>query len=403
MSKPVIVSNGSHEVRIYSVMNRGRRVFQISYYEGGMRQRRTLSSLSDARVEANFTLNRLSLARHDLAELSMADMESYAIAKRHLEPTGVPIHLSAETFAKAQALLGNASLLDAARFYRKFHNRNVDRKSMRQLVDEFARARQNAGVTRDYVVNIRCQFEKLLTAFPGRPLVEYRTQELDEWLSSQSWSPSSKNNVRKIFIAFGNWAKRNSRLPQDRPTEFDGMNIFKEPATKVAIYTPQELRDLLLLVESKRPALLPWLACAAFTGARVAELDKLDWKNINFSRGFVEVASEKVRTKSRRLVPLHDSLKRWLEPYIRDSGPINLYAAPQTVLSKATASAGIALKANGLRHSYISYRLAVINDTARVALEAGNSPDVIFRHYRELVGPEDGESWFNTQRTESAP
>jgi hypothetical protein len=37
-------------------------------------------------------------------------------------------------------------------------------------------------------------------------------------------------------------------------------------------------------------------------------------------------------------------------------------------------------EANGLRHSFISYRLAILHDTARVALEAGNSPEVIFGH-----------------------
>jgi hypothetical protein len=50
---------------------------------------------------------------------------------------------------------------------------------------------------------------------------------------------------------------------------------------------------------------------------------------------------------------------------------------------------------NGLRHSYISYRLTVIHDTGRVALEAGNSPEIIFGHYRELVTPEAATDWFS--------
>jgi hypothetical protein len=53
--------------------------------------------------------------------------------------------------------------------------------------------------------------------------------------------------------------------------------------------------------------------------------------------------------------------------------------------------------ADGLRHSYISYRLAVLHDTARVALEAGNSSEVIFMHYRELVTPEEAYAWFNVK------
>lgn len=45
-------------------------------------------------------------------------------------------------------------------------------------------------------------------------------------------------------------------------------------------------------------------------------------------------------------------------------------------------------------HSFTSYRLAAVPNTAQVALEAGNSPQMIFRHYRELVRAMDAERWF---------
>jgi hypothetical protein len=53
-----------------------------------------------------------------------------------------------------------------------------------------------------------------------------------------------------------------------------------------------------------------------------------------------------------------------------------------------------AWKQNPLPHSFISYRLATIQNRAQVALEAGNSPQMIFRHYRELVRPVEAEKWF---------
>jgi hypothetical protein len=51
-------------------------------------------------------------------------------------------------------------------------------------------------------------------------------------------------------------------------------------------------------------------------------------------------------------------------------------------------------KQNALRHSFITYRVADTQDINRVALEAGNSPQMIFRHYRELATPEQARSWF---------
>jgi hypothetical protein len=37
---------------------------------------------------------------------------------------------------------------------------------------------------------------------------------------------------------------------------------------------------------------------------------------------------------------------------------------------------------NALRHSFCSYRLADVKSAAQVALEAANSPQMIFQHYR---------------------
>ena len=49
---------------------------------------------------------------------------------------------------------------------------------------------------------------------------------------------------------------------------------------------------------------------------------------------------------------------------------------------------------NGLRHSYGSYRLAQIKNAAQVSLEMGNSPRMVFQHYREVVTEKQAGQWF---------
>ena len=398
MNQPIVLTNGQHEIKIYTVQNHGRPVFQLSYYEGGHRERKTFGKLSVARREAKLVLGRLAVNGHDAAELSTADMESYVVAKKHVAQTGLPLHVCAETFAQAYAkLIGrSASLLDAVAFYLEFHREGAADRTFLEMVADFAAGRCAMGVASDYVQNIKRQLGRLAAAYPGRALSLYRTPDLDKWLGSQSWHPVTKNDVRKICLTFGNWAKANGYLPANRPTAFDGMVTYKEPPTKVAIYTSADLRVILDTVRASLSDLLPWVACAAFIGARVSELALLRWENINFERGFIEVASNKVRTKARRLVPLHEALRAWLLPFRQEKGPITDYADPRAAFGRVMAEAGVELKDNGFRHSYITYRVAQINDTARVALEAGNSPDVIFAHYRELVGPDEAAAWFAT-------
>ncbi len=49
---------------------------------------------------------------------------------------------------------------------------------------------------------------------------------------------------------------------------------------------------------------------------------------------------------------------------------------------------------NVLRHSFISYRVALIQNANQVALEAGNSTSIIFKHYRELATEDLADQWF---------
>ena len=47
-----------------------------------------------------------------------------------------------------------------------------------------------------------------------------------------------------------------------------------------------------------------------------------------------------------------------------------------------------------LRHSFITYRIATVKSADQVALEAGNSPSIIFKHYRELTTEDQADEWF---------
>jgi len=150
-----------------------------------------------------------------------------------------------------------------------------------------------------------------------------------------------------------------------------------------------------LLLNKARASLLPYLAIGAFAGLRNAEIRRLDWSNVRFDRGFIECEASMTKTRRRRLVPMQDNLRAWLEPLRVPSGPVILRRSVPGTLGALGRQAGLRWKRNALRHSYISNRLALMPDTARVALECGNSSDMIFQHYRELVTPDEAKAWFN--------
>ena len=68
--------------------------------------------------------------------------------------------------------------------------------------------------------------------------------------------------------------------------------------------------------------------------------------------------------------------------------------AHHRAVSALAASLKIEWPRNVLRHSFISYRIADVKSADQVALEAGNSPSIIFKRYRELTSEEQAEKWF---------
>ena len=141
------------------------------------------------------------------------------------------------------------------------------------------------------------------------------------------------------------------------------------------------------------------LAIGAICRLRTWELGRLDWQAVDLASGFIRIEAKIAKTATRRLIPIPDNLREWLQPIAQKEGPIN----PSTddrglnhrLVRGPARSAQVAWVKNGLRHSFCSYRLAQTSDAAKVALEAGNSPTMIFRHYRELVTPDQAQEWFS--------
>ena len=139
---------------------------------------------------------------------------------------------------------------------------------------------------------------------------------------------------------------------------------------------------------------MPYVAISLFAGLRAAELQKLDWAEVDFESGHIEITAAKSKTAKRRLVPISPNLAEWIRPLAAIAGPV-APAGLRKRFDAVKARAGFAeWPQNAMRHSFGSYRLAQCHDAARVSLEMGNSPQMVFAHYRELVKPKDAERFW---------
>ena len=382
------ISNGRQTVKLYHSVNRGKAMYQLAFYTAGRRVQKNFKNKAKAKRAADQILRGLTLDTQEVDNVVTPDLESLIAARKVLAP-GYALHVAVEEHAQAVVRLGKISLREAVEFFFRHNRADVPRLTLPEIAERFAASRQQSGLSAHYVSQCRKTVGDLAKAFLRKSLPDLKTTELDAWLGGLTFAAKTKNGIRIILVACGNWAERRGYLVKDG-SPFPAMMRYKETKSAVSIFTPEHIASLLKKADA---TLKPFLALGAFAGLRTAELQRLDWSEVDLDRDFITVDANKAKTRQRRLVPVSDNLKLWLTPYKQASGPVCLYQRPQ--MAAARLCEGFAWKDNGLRHSFISYRLAILHDTARVALEAGNSPEVIFGHYRELVTPDAAKEWFD--------
>jgi integrase len=333
--------------------------------------RRTYADRNEAESAAE--LLRIQKINYGLAAMSISErLRSEAIeAQRLLEPHSI-------------------SLLEAVRsFVSNLEAVKKSREVTAAVADYIAGAETDGRSTR-YIGDLRHRLGRFSKDFAKRPLASVTTTDLENWLRSLGLGAVSRNSYRRrlsslfTYSVDRGWCSGN---PASKVT------IARERETPIGILSPEEFSNLL---ENASEQTLPYWLLGGFAGVRSAEINRLVWKDIHFESGLIEVSGDKSKTAAKRFIPIQPVLQAWLVPYKNHRGsicPVNL----RKLLEADRRRAGIAAwPSNALRHSFASYHLAHFQDAAKLALQLGHTNShLVFRHYRELVKPQEAKRWWN--------
>lgn len=375
----------------------------LSYTEAGKRKRRFITKLDKAREAAKEIARQLSEGTGHVHSLSPQEVADYASARQQLRkyPDLTLAGVVAE-YVRSLEILGSRAIVTACEEYKKSQDRitGFTPAMLPDVYAEFLAQLETADASQRYVQDCRSRMGRAAAAFRCH-IHAITTPDLSAWLAGLKVAPRTKKNMRTALVTLFAYAKQQGHLPRDRQTEAEllparqRMNSTKKNAA-IGIYTPADLAKIL----NAAPAdLLPVFAIAAFAGVRTAEIHRLRWSDIKADH--IVVGEDQAKTASRRIIPILPPLAAWLKksPKVEKSERIakkySHGSAFTRAMSAATKAAGVEPVHNGFRHSFCTYRLADTQNAAQVALEAGNSPTMLFRHYRELATPSAAKKWFS--------
>jgi len=340
----------------------------------GKRQRRFFKTKADAVAYAD----QVAIARKNqgLAAFSLTEEQRIEASNAFtlLKPAGVSLKTAVEYFlAHARPVGGNRCLAEVA--------------------TELVEIKERNGFKPRYVKALRVAFNVVGKKFGRRRIATITQLEIEKWLAAQSYTLTTKRNyLRDLGILFSHAVKK-GYCPKNIVADIERPRIINPPPGILDAGSVAKLLE----AAHQRPdlGLLPSLVVGFFAGLRSSELELLNWREIDFSAGVIEVTAAKSKTSRRRLVKIRHNLRRWLEMYTKTEGPV-LPANWRRRLAVLLAEAGIpSWPKNAMRHSFASYHVALTGGADRTAYELGHTnARMLYEHYRELVRPEDAKNYW---------
>ena len=397
--------------------------FTLSYYEpaesGQKRKLLKFSSLAEAEAEAEQKLDAMARGEVKVLNLSGADRETYLAAMQQLKAWDPDARLEpvvAEYISCRKKLTAEGSTLSDAIDTHVARNKAVTSQiTIPKLVEEFIARKEKDGLSDEYLNDCK-RLLRFGEAFQMR-LSELKLEQLQVYMDNlctvrtgEPVAARTKKNTWGLVSTLIRYGVKKKYGPKDLLDllEEGAVSLPKVKKSKTAIWEPEEFAEMLA---TARPATLPWLVVGGYAGLRQAEIRRLNWTAIALDEGHVIADSDETKTGVRKIVPLCDAAIAWLRPLWRPNGKIAAYSEENKLIAavkadveasrrKSAESTGAAFipfswRRNGLRHSWASMRLAITDDAAKTALEAGHSPRILLNIYRKLVTKSQAERWFS--------
>ena len=269
-------------------------------------------------------------------------------------------------------------------------NNNCVTKSIADAITEFLKQKESNNVSAAYLQDLDYRLSSFGESFKC-DVAAVTPAMVQQWFDGRKLGAANYMNFRRVLNVFFEHCQTREYCAANPIAKTDARKVVRGD-TKV--WTPAEMRALL---KASKNGFQLMLAVCGFAGIRTNEFFRLTWADVDFKSGNLVLGSTITKTASRRLVPISANLRAWLEQAEHKTGKLwkGEHKDLMCELKNCARNSKTKWKHNALRHSFCSYRLALTQDVAKVAFEAGNSAAMIHRHYKQLVTEAEATEWFN--------
>ncbi len=287
------------------------------------------------------------------------------------------------------------TIADAVSFYVKHLEATKKSITVRALADKYLGFQKSHNRSQVHQRDLRSRYDRFCLTFGDRLVHEVTSTEIEKWLFALNVAPKTFNNYRdRIGFLFG-YAIKHGYLEKDTNPVDERIDKMPEDDGPVEIFTVDEVSSMLGHATAE---LLPIFAIGAFAGVRTSELLRLEWNDVHFHTGHLDIRAEVAKSGRSRFFQLEPNLVEWLTPYAKETGRI--WKGTEDMFRNARKAvcgkAGITWVQNGLRHSFASYHIAKNQNQNQLADLLGHSDSrLIFSNYRAVVKiPGEADRYF---------
>jgi integrase len=364
----------------------------ISYRVKGM--------LNGRQVRQNFRTKSEATSRKQELEIEASGQTTdVRIAATRLTQAQIAEAESAYTI-----LPDGRSLLWAVKFATDNYQETVRPITVKKAYDLFIADRAAQNLRPDSLRNLGVRVGWLARDHGDKALSTITTDTLRALIFAGNSAPVTRDNNRRAISAFFNWAISHGYAKENPAAKIGAIKFERDEPELMPLADVKALLSAARLY--KDGVCFPYVALGLFAALRPKEIERIGWADIDLEAKTVTLGARVAKMRERRIVELSDNLVTMLKPYAgkqikaqnwrRDFDAVKTQAG-YNGREQTTDGEKRTLKPwpqDIMRHTAISMHLAKHQHEGKTATWAGNSPDIIQRHYKGLVKAKDAQEFW---------